>query len=581
MPAVWQCNRSSNIKARNLAMKNTINKNVKAVNLAKRFIVTGVCIAAVACVYAGPIATNPPGFKIIKPHPGGLFPKPEIGSIVKQTNNVVLEIGGLRGPYSVEQAAVLGGQWQDLGISVDGTKISVPITGDIGFLRLRGQPYNYVGSSVCAMCHSSVHQQWTNTAHARAYQTLKNIGMHRNSRCLSCHTVGYGSGGFVDESTTPQLAGVQCENCHGPAGQHLTNPFGIKPIITQSAMMCGGCHTDAHHPTYDEWAESGHSAVTPTVANYFKQYGESRMWSCGHCHSGAVRLALLNQLTNATVVLPSADDAANTPVTCVVCHDGHAVTDFGDQLRHPVYSTNHYSVSSPTNMATFAGQYNPNVNLCGQCHNMRGGVWTDSARPPHRSVQYNILVGTGGWPNIADNSQTIATHGRDILKQCTHCHTHPHEVPNPTEENPNYTGHTFEVKFDGCVDCHSSPEVAELLVEGTQAVISNKIQEVVALLRTWGVSNAPSVLRNKAGPLAWEYSVAGQLSTDIMATITNKPPTSAEQAQIPDAIKQARFNLYLVEHDGSKGVHNAKYARYLLNMAKTNVLNELAKPPLP
>jgi len=541
-------------------------------------------LTTVSLLQAGPIATNPPGFKIIKPHTGGLSPKVDIGSVTRQGTNLILEIGGLRGPYGVERQPAIGQPWADMGLSIDATKLTVPMVGEMGLLRVRGQSYNYVGATVCSMCHPTVHQEWTNTAHFNAYQTLKNIGMHNNSRCLPCHTVGFGSGGFVNEATTPQLAGVQCENCHGPAGQHLTNPFMIKPIITQSGMMCGGCHTDAHHPTYDEWSESLHSRVDAHVADYFKSSsGEARMWSCGICHSGAVRDALIKQLsvTNGTVVLPSGEDAANTGVTCVTCHDSHEVTANDPQLRYPLYSTNYYNFLAPTNIATFASRYDPNINLCGQCHNLRGGAWTDTSRPPHHSPQYNMLTGTGGYPNIADNSQTIATHGLAIEKQCAHCHVYSVSVASPTEANPNYTGHKFEVRFEACEECHGSAEVGELLAEGTQTVISNKIQEVVALLRNWGVSNAPSALRIKSGPLAWEYSTIGQLSTDLAATITNKAPSSAEQAQIPAAIKQARYNLYIVEHDGSKGVHNGKYARYLLNVAKTNVLAELAKPPLP
>jgi hypothetical protein len=40
---------------------------------------------------------------------------------------------------------------------------------------------------------------------------------------------------------------------------------------------------------------------------------------------------------------------------------------------------------------------------------------------------------------------------------------------------------------------------------------------------------------------------------------------------VPDAIKKARFNLYLVQRDASQGVHNKDYTRFLLNDAKTNV----------
>lgn len=45
-------------------------------------------------------------------------------------------------------------------------------------------------------------------------------------------------------------------------------------------------------------------------------------------------------------------------------------------------------------------------------------------------------------------------------------------------------------------------------------------------------------------------------------------PTTAEQNQyVPDEIKKARFNLYLVFYDGSFGVHNAPYDIELLSAA--------------
>jgi hypothetical protein len=53
-------------------------------------------------------------------------------------------------------------------------------------------------------------------------------------------------------------------------------------------------------------------------------------------------------------------------------------------------------------------------------------------------------------------------------------------------------------------------------------------------------------------------------------------PTSQEQASIPDAIKQARFNVYLVVQDGSYGVHNGKYTRFLLQVALDQVASLLA-----
>jgi hypothetical protein len=45
---------------------------------------------------------------------------------------------------------------------------------------------------------------------------------------------------------------------------------------------------------------------------------------------------------------------------------------------------------------------------------------------------------------------------------------------------------------------------------------------------------------------------------------------------VPDGIKKARFNLYLVFHDQSKGIHNPAYARYLLKVADDLVTAALA-----
>jgi hypothetical protein len=51
-------------------------------------------------------------------------------------------------------------------------------------------------------------------------------------------------------------------------------------------------------------------------------------------------------------------------------------------------------------------------------------------------------------------------------------------------------------------------------------------------------------------------------------------PKSTKQtlANLPLAVQEARFNLYLVAYDSSYGVHNANYARYLLNVASNKVL---------
>jgi Cytochrome c554 and c-prime/Outer membrane cytochrome MtrC/MtrF-like, domains II/IV len=518
------------------------------------------------------------------PTPGGINPAPFIHTLIT-TQNMTLKWNGFRTPYQIQRKSLLdtNAPWQNVGSSTSQKWASVPKDGEAGFLRVTGPDPIYASAATCSVCHSNTHNTWLSTRHASALETLKNIGQGTNPDCLVCHTVGYGqANGFVDEATTPDLAGVQCENCHGPAGQHALSPGNLflRPVRTPAAEICGGCHTDFHHPTYDEWTQSAHAEVVPAVASSILSSGESRMLSCGVCHSGGVRMRLLQQLTDPTEPLPTPEDAAVLGITCVICHNTHALTGNDHQLRSPRYSTNFFSYSTSSS-TTFAAQYNPDINVCGQCHNSRGAVPTDTSRPPHHSPQYNMLIGQATPTNytlwtLQTNAQIRTTHGNQAA-QCTECHTHQHPVENPDIENPNYTGHTFRPKLENCVTCHNSEVEAEARLDLTQTEIKGRIQDVKAELDQWGQTKAVEPLRTKYGAIAWEFSNPGQISNPN-GEGGLAGPTSTEQSSIPMAIKEARFYLYMVEHDGSYGVHNGKYARFLLNQAETNVVAELNAP---
>jgi hypothetical protein len=146
-------------------------------------------------------------------------------------------------------------------------------------------------------------------------------------------------------------------------------------------------------------------------------------------------------------------------------------------------------------------------------------------------------------------------------------------VENPDEENPNYTGHTFEPELHGCTatGCHSTESVAHVLWTGAQSESKAAIQNVKGLLDNWALTKAPEALREKYGTLAWEFSNEGQLSNPT-GDSSIAGPTSAEQSGIPDEIKKARFLLYMVEHDGSYGIHNGDYSRFLLAEAEKLIL---------
>jgi hypothetical protein len=327
-------------------------------------------------------------------------------------------------------------------------------------------------------------------------------------------------------------------------------------------MVCGGCHNNSRYLTYDEWKGSPHALTDPHVAEVLENSSgdPSGLFRCGSCHSGAMRSYLMSAFPSR---MPFGDEAAREGIVCVACHDPHRNTEAGYQLRNPLYSTNAYSVVPATNWSGFLAQYEPGVNLCGQCHNARGARWTDTSRPPHASPQYNALVGTIGEVAEGMTGPRSGAHGLLIEKQCASCHM-TRTAPGDGALMGD-SGHGFKVtSYDTCQECHPLPE---MLAVFTAAAVADQIQEVKEALDYWAVNRAPEALRAKYGSRAWEYTAPGELSN---APGTSNPgPGLAEQALIPDSIKKARFNLYLVQRDGSYGIHNGPWSVKLLEAART------------
>jgi hypothetical protein len=532
---------------------------------------SAVIAATLLIIHSLAAASDPPT------GPGGIIATAQIKSITNNASTpptVTIEWLGYAGPYTVQKNPFNGASaWEDVATNLQVHAVTIPSEEDKAFYRIKGHAPNYAGSDKCYLCHEEW-DEWSETKHAKAFATLQQINMAANPACVGCHTVAFNTPtGFSLDTNSANYApfiNVQCENCHGPSGNHAaTTWLGETPVRSLSANVCGGCHTGPHHPNFEEWSTSGHATVTPDVASSLLTGGEARMNSCGACHSGAVRMAMLNGIEEGGVTLPSAADAASVGITCVVCHDPHAVGDNVAQLRNPTYSTNFFSYSTATT-TSFAKQYDPGINICGQCHNMRGATWKDTSRPPHHSPQYNILIGKGGYEV---GTPVESPHGTLITNQCAHCHMSQVPAPAATVENPSINGHTFKpiVTTTSCTPCHQrTPETMEGVIVRTQTEITNRIASVKALLDNWATNKAPEAIRTNYGALAWEYSTPGVLSNpEGNSKITG--PATTNQVLIPDAIKQARFNLYLIQHDASFGVHNADYTRFLLQVAEDNV----------
>jgi hypothetical protein len=115
----------------------------------------------------------------------------------------------------------------------------------------------YAGAEICANCHEALTNGWKTTRHAKAFETLKKKYQENLPVCQKCHVTGFDkAGGFVDLELTSQLAGVQCESCHGAAADHAANPEGRKTFTAKpDESICRECHTKGQDPKFDYTAK--------------------------------------------------------------------------------------------------------------------------------------------------------------------------------------------------------------------------------------------------------------------------------------------------------------------------------------
>ncbi len=108
----------------------------------------------------------------------------------------------------------------------------------------------FVGSQKCADCHAEAYAVWAKSKHAHAMLALENKSQQFDNECVKCHVVGFEKGGFQSMNTTPQLANVQCEACHGPGNEHIKKPAkGFGKMVTPTA--CIDCHTQPNSPDFE------------------------------------------------------------------------------------------------------------------------------------------------------------------------------------------------------------------------------------------------------------------------------------------------------------------------------------------
>ena len=122
----------------------------------------------------------------------------------------------------------------------------------------------YTGAEKCAACHKPQYDNWLNTPHAYAYETLMKNCNNFDIECLPCHTTGFKEpGGFaVSQGNESAFINVQCEACHGPGKKHKAKGDIIRDA---GEGVCKQCHDEKNSPRfiYEEYLPIVKCPVTP------------------------------------------------------------------------------------------------------------------------------------------------------------------------------------------------------------------------------------------------------------------------------------------------------------------------------
>jgi hypothetical protein len=207
-------------------------------------------------------------------------------------------------------------------------------------------------------------------------------GAKKKYTCGPCHTTNYSPSGHQDNLPgivgTWVAAGVQCEECHGPASLHANAPYQYTPEIRREAEECGRCHS-RNGPTaievssgfiqsYEQWDELFHTkkhimeCVTCHDPHKSAKFNDgSAIWvDCRDCHfkeeASMDNWPAMNNLKCIDCHMPRADQSALASMEVYS----------GDTRTH-LFAINPY-VAKGMNDGTAAKSYLTLEFACRQCH---------------------------------------------------------------------------------------------------------------------------------------------------------------------------------------------------------------------
>jgi hypothetical protein len=483
-------------------------------------------------------------------------------------------------------------------------RVTLVASNDAGSAEMQGVQVHantYVGADAgtCKTCHPNQASNWAKTGHATAFSSQVTGGAdpattHFNETCIRCHTTGWAidqSGkaiankGFADVQaktgwTFPTYAemaakntqiwdavpadlknvsNVQCEDCHGPAGDHVANH-----VPTMAASIdegtCDVCHNaSSMHTKGTELQNAGHTNASSPA---FGVEGPAEQ-ACVRCHSGEGYITFVANPTN-----PAAWNTEGHTIVCATCHDPH-----GNGNAHQLRVVGK-PFQTPTDL--------PDMGLsatCAECHNGRTSAAQAAAGSfPHYSAAAEMVYNQGGYdygltlpnsphgqmvgaapvPDPADKTGKTTLFGGATPGACVTCHMWP-TITDP--KDPNYLkvgAHSFNTvspdgKFDygaACASCHG--EVKDFNLKSKADYDGNGKVE--------GVQDEVKGLLNL---LLAEFDKAGIKKQDAYPYFTNTATMTAKQKNAMYNFREVYGVMWTGEGKAS-AIHNFKRSVALL-----------------
>jgi hypothetical protein len=338
------------------------------------------------------------------------------------------------------------------------------------------------------------------------------------------------------------VANIQCENCHGPGGEHAKSAASFAISIPTNTGTCTQCHDEpTHHIKGAEWNNSMHAVTTRDPSGAGRQ-------ACVGCHTAN---GFMGRMTGAATV-----DTTYGAINCQTCHEPHGQTA-PSSAAHLIRNMGSVKLADGTNVTT-AGE----GSLCMSCHQSRQNAKAYAATAagsahfgPHDGPQADMLEGANGF-TYGTNIPSSA-HQWVVKDTCVDCHMQTVAATDPAFLQAG--GHTFKASITpagsntpedlvgACQNCHG-PEITsfnfQLMDYDGDGVIDGVQTEVQHLLDRLSAMLPP----------------AGQPKTALNIDSTWTQPQL-----------EAAYNWLFVNNDGSRGVHNTAYAVGLLKASIANL----------